>query len=80
MGEVRRLYRSRDQKMIAGVCGGIAEYTRVDPTLVRILMLALMFFGGIGLLPYIILWIVIPEEPYYGEGVVWTKRKNNEDE
>jgi phage shock protein C len=79
MGEVRRLYRSRDQKMIAGVCGGIAEYTRVDPTLVRILMLALMFFGGIGLLPYIILWIVIPEEPYYGEGVVRTKRKNDDE-
>jgi phage shock protein C len=79
MGEVRRLYRSRDQKMIAGVCGGIAEYTRVDPTLVRILMLALMFFGGIGLLPYIILSIVIPEEPYYGEGVVRTKRKNDDE-
>jgi phage shock protein C len=80
MSEVRRLYRSRDQKMLAGVCGGIAEYAKVDPTLVRILMLGLMFFGGIGFIPYILLWIVIPEEPYYGEGVVRTKRKNNEDE
>ncbi len=58
----RRLYRSRTQKKIAGVCGGIAEYFQVDVTLVRLLALLLFFTGG-GLLIYIIAAIVIPEEP-----------------
>jgi phage shock protein C len=58
----RRLYRSRTQKKIAGVCGGIAEYFQVDVTLVRLLALLLFFTGG-GLFIYIIAAIVIPEEP-----------------
>jgi phage shock protein C len=63
----RRLYRSTTDRKIAGVCGGLAEYFDIDPTLVRVLyFVALVLPGGIGILPYIILWIVLPEGP--GEG------------
>ncbi len=48
--------------MIAGVCGGLAEYFDVDPTLIRVLFVVGIFLGG-GILAYIILWIVVPEEP-----------------
>lgn len=48
--------------MIAGVCGGIGEYFDVDPTIVRIIWVLVVLFGGSGILVYIILWIVIPTE------------------
>ena len=61
---VRRLYRSRTERMIAGVCGGIAEYSNLDPTLVRVLFILLAFVtGGATLLAYPIMWIVVPEQP-----------------
>jgi phage shock protein C len=61
---VRRLYRSRTDRMIGGVCGGIAEYSNLDPTLVRVLFILLAFLtGGATLLAYPILWIVVPEQP-----------------
>jgi phage shock protein C len=60
----KRLYRSRTDRMIAGVCGGIAEYFDIDPTIVRIVAVILLFPGGLpGFLPYIIFWIVVPEDP-----------------
>jgi phage shock protein C len=60
----KRLYRSRNNRMIAGVCGGLAEYFGVDPVIMRIIAFILLLPGGLpGFLPYIILWIVIPEEP-----------------
>jgi phage shock protein C len=61
-GEIRRLYRSREERMIAGVCGGIAEYFNVDPTLVR---LAWVVFGfmGYGLISYLIAYLIVPEQP-----------------
>jgi phage shock protein C len=59
----RRLYRSQVDHKIAGVCGGIAEYLNIDPTLVRIAALALIFLHGIGLLAYIIAWIAMPKKP-----------------
>ena len=49
--------------MIAGVCGGIAEYFDIDPTLVRLLGVILVFSGGAGIIAYIIGWIIIPENP-----------------
>jgi phage shock protein PspC (stress-responsive transcriptional regulator) len=49
--------------MIAGICAGFAEYLELDPTLVRILWVMLVIFGGCGLLGYIIAWIIMPEEP-----------------
>lgn len=56
------LSRSRTNRKIAGVCAGFAEYLDLDPTLVRILWLMLVIFGGCGLLAYIIAWIIMPEE------------------
>jgi phage shock protein C len=61
---VRHLYRSRDNRMIAGICGGLAEYANIDPTLARVLFIVLAFVtGGAALLAYPILWLVIPEQP-----------------
>ncbi|MCX7904447.1 MAG: PspC domain-containing protein [Caloramator sp.] len=59
----KRLYRSRTDRMIAGVCGGIAKYFDMDPTIVRLLWVLIVMLGGSGILAYIICWIVIPEEP-----------------
>ena len=59
----KKLYRSRQNRMICGVCGGVGEYFNIDPTLIRLLMLLLILFGGLSIWAYIILWIVIPEEP-----------------
>jgi phage shock protein C len=60
----KRLYRSTEERMFAGVCGGIAEYLDVDPTLVRLFFVALtLLSGGQGLLIYIVLMLVVPERP-----------------
>ncbi len=59
----RKLYRSRDNRSIAGICGGLAEFFNADPTLLRLVTLFLILFGGLSIWVYIILWIVIPEEP-----------------
>jgi phage shock protein C len=60
----KRLYRSREQRILGGVCGGIAEYFNVDVTWVRLICLVTAIFGGGGLLFYLIAWIIIPENPY----------------
>ncbi|MEE8373449.1 MAG: PspC domain-containing protein [Dehalococcoidia bacterium] len=59
----KRLYRSRDERMIWGICGGLGKYFDVDPTIVRVITLLTLFFGGAGILLYIILAIVVPLEP-----------------
>lgn len=60
----KRLYRSRQDRMIAGVCGGIAEYFNIDPVIIRLLAAALLVPGGLpGFIPYVIMWIVVPESP-----------------
>lgn len=59
----RKLYRSRDDRMLGGVCGGIANYFNIDPTLVRLLAVAAIFLAGSAVLAYIVAWIVVPEEP-----------------
>jgi len=59
----KRLYRSRQNQMVAGVCAGIGDYLGIDPTLVRLAFLFLALWGGGGLLAYIIAWVVIPEAP-----------------
>lgn len=59
----KRLMRSSRDKKVAGVCAGIAEYFDLDPTLVRVLWLIAIFFGGTGFLLYVILWIVLPVAP-----------------
>jgi phage shock protein C len=63
----KRLYRSRTDSMIAGVCGGLAEYFDIDPTLVRLAFVAVLLLGGSAVLIYIIMWIVVPLEPEPGE-------------
>ncbi len=59
----RRLYRSRSDRLIAGVAGGLGEYLGLDPVIIRILFVILAFAGGPGVLLYIILWLVVPVEP-----------------
>ncbi|MEW5867061.1 MAG: PspC domain-containing protein [Bacillota bacterium] len=59
----KRLYRSKRDCIIGGVAGGLAEYFDVDPTIVRILWVLLAFADGIGVLAYIIAWIVVPPNP-----------------
>ncbi|RIH90369.1 phage shock protein C [Calidithermus terrae] len=61
MNEPRKLYRSEKDQVIAGVCGGLAEYFSIDPVLVRALFVLLALFGGGGFVLYLILWIVIPK-------------------
>lgn len=57
-----QLRRSRTERVIAGVCGGIAQYFKFDPSLVRLVMFLLFLFGGLSLWVYVILWLVIPEQ------------------
>lgn len=59
---MKRLTRPKNNKVIAGVCAGIANYFNIDPVLVRIIWLVLLLFLGIGLFPYLILWVVMPEK------------------
>lgn len=59
----KKLYRSPTNRKIAGVCGGIAEYFGVDPTLIRVIWAVLAFAYGSGLLAYLLCAIIIPEEP-----------------
>jgi phage shock protein PspC (stress-responsive transcriptional regulator) len=60
----KRLYRSKKDRMIGGVCGGLAEYFGIDPVIVRVIALILLLPGALpGFLPYVILWIVVPENP-----------------
>lgn len=56
----KKLYRVEDSKMIAGVCGGVAEYFNVDPTIVRVLWAAASLFAGGGVILYIIMAIIVP--------------------
>ncbi len=59
----KKLYRSRTDSKIAGVCGGLGEYFGVDSTWMRLLFIFFFFFGGSALLLYVILWIIVPLAP-----------------
>ena len=59
----KRLYKSNNNKVLCGVCGGIAEYFNVDPTLVRLGWIVFCALGGSGLLAYIIAAVIIPNDP-----------------
>jgi phage shock protein C len=63
MDLTRKLYRSRSNRMLAGVCGGVAQYFNVDATLIRVLFVLLAVLGGSGLLLYLAMWIIVPDEP-----------------
>ena len=66
--EPKRLFKSRTNKIIAGVCGGLAEYFDVDPMIMRILFVLLAFFGGSGFILYIACWIIMPRQLISLEG------------
>ena len=64
---MKKLYRSRKDTKIAGVCGGIAEYFNIDSNIIRLLAVLTIFFGGGGIIAYIIAWIIIPLKPVEDE-------------
>ena len=64
----KRLMRSTSDRMIAGVCAGLADYLGIDPTIMRVLFVVLALAGGPGILAYLILWIVMPEGETVGSG------------
>ncbi|MFA6005564.1 MAG: PspC domain-containing protein [Patescibacteria group bacterium] len=71
-----RLYRSESDRMIGGVCAGIADYFGVDASLIRILFITITLFGGSGVLLYFILWVVIPLESSSENNVQETMQSN----
>ena len=60
---MRKLHRLTEQKKIAGVCAGLGEYFELDPLFFRLFFLVSLFFGGIGALIYLLLWVMAPEKP-----------------
>lgn len=60
---MKKLYRSRSNRVFAGIAGGLGEYFGVDPVVVRLIWLVLIFLWGTGLVAYLIAWIIIPKEP-----------------
>ncbi len=60
--EHKKLYRSRNNRIIGGVCAGFAKYFNVDPTWARIVFILFVILGGITCIIYLILWLIIPEE------------------
>jgi phage shock protein PspC (stress-responsive transcriptional regulator) len=62
VGKMKRLYRSRTQRILGGVCGGLGDFLGIDPTLIR-LAWAFLSLTGAGLLFYFVAWLIIPEEP-----------------
>ncbi len=59
----RKLYRSLDNRKIAGVCGGLGDYFNIDPTIIRLLWVSMVLAVGTGVLAYILAWIIVPQEP-----------------
>jgi len=62
MVKAKRLYRTKKNRIIGGVCGGIGEYLKIDPTIIRLLLVIAILIWGAGLFAYLIAWIIIPEE------------------
>lgn len=61
--ETKRIFRSKRDRILGGVCGGLGKYFSIDPVLVRVLWAVSFFLGGVGFLCYLIAWIIIPEDP-----------------
>ena len=59
----KKLYRSMENRKIAGVCGGLGEYFDIDPVLIRVVWILFMLAGGTGILAYILAWVIIPDQP-----------------
>ncbi|MBK8985932.1 MAG: PspC domain-containing protein [Chloroflexi bacterium] len=73
----KRFVRSRHNRQIAGVCGGLGEYLNIDPTIIRLLFVLMFLFASGGFWVYVILWIVMPQETESG---TTTGKFINEDE
>lgn len=58
-----KLYRSNEERVFAGVCGGIAEYFDIDPVIVRLIWIIFVIYGGSGIVLYLLAWILIPRHP-----------------
>jgi phage shock protein PspC (stress-responsive transcriptional regulator) len=63
MSVAKKLYRSLNERKLAGVCGGLGEFFEIDPNIVRLAAVLLTLAGGAGVVTYIIAWIIVPEEP-----------------
>jgi phage shock protein C len=61
--EPKRLFRSKYDRVLGGVCAGLGKYFNIDPVLVRVVWVVSFFAVGVGFLAYLIAWIIIPEEP-----------------
>ena len=59
----KKLYRSMENRKIAGVCGGLGEYFDIDPVIIRVAWILFLLAGGTGILAYILAWIIIPDQP-----------------
>lgn len=76
---MRTLYRSRKNRIIAGVCGGIGEYLDIDPAIIRVAWLLLTFLGGMSIIVYILAWVVIPDEKTKKNVIEeWSSKKDEE--
>ena len=71
----KKLYRSTKDRMLGGVAAGLGKYFDIDPTLVRVLFVVTLFLGGTGVIAYLILWIIVPEEPIKFTGAGTTTEK-----
>lgn len=67
MAETKKLYRSRENRMLGGVAAGLAQYLDTDPTIIRLIFAFSFLLWGTGILVYLVMWIIIPEEP---QGIV----------
>lgn len=75
---MKKLYKSKNGSKLSGVCTGISIYTGIDVTIVRLLFITLAFFGGPGIILYIICAVIMPEEPDYIDYTYYDD-KNNKD-
>jgi phage shock protein C len=64
MENPKKLYRSKNNRIIAGVCSGLGEYFNVDPTIVRLIWIIFTLLYGVGLLGYLIAWLLVPESKF----------------
>ena len=76
----KRLFRSRKDALIAGVCGGLAEYFDVDPSLVRLVFILAIFLGGAGLVVYLVAWLIVPENPEQSPTASFIKNQQMKEE
>ena len=60
---IRRIYRSEENRIFAGVCGGFGEYFNIDPVIIRLVWILFVMAGGSGIILYIIAWLIIPKQP-----------------